>query len=69
MKLSKLSRAYESDFTLFLKDMKQKNPEIERKQLEARAIWWDRPPIDLDARQRVKESAVKQQAYVYQTKF
>jgi hypothetical protein len=69
MKLSKQFQAYESDFSKFLKDMKQKNPEIERGQREGRAIWWDRPPIDLDARERTRESAVKQQPYVYQTKF
>ncbi|WP_019141496.1 DUF3460 family protein [Noviherbaspirillum massiliense] len=67
MKLSK-QQGYESDFTKFLKDLKEKNPDIERKQREGRAIWWDRPPLDLDSRRRLKESSVKQQAYVYQTK-
>lgn len=68
MKFSKQHHGYQSDFSKFLNEMKQKNPEIERGQLEARSIWWDRPPIDLDARERAKESAVRQQPYVYQTK-
>lgn len=59
---------YESDFTKFLKELKQANPDIERKQREGRSIWWDRGPIDLDERKRSLESRVKQQPYVYQTK-
>ena len=43
---------YESDFTKFLKELKQANPDIERKQREGRSIWWDRGPIDLDERKR-----------------
>lgn len=68
MIFSKHNKAYESDITKFVKDLKQKDPELEQKQRIGRAIWWDRPPIDLDARRRAEESRVKQQAYVYQTK-
>jgi len=66
MKFSKQQTAYESDFTRFLKDLKQKDPELEQKQRAGRALLWDRPPIDLDARRRAEESRVKQQPYVYQ---
>lgn len=59
---------YESDFTKFLKELKQKDPELEQKQRAGRAIFWDKSPIDLDARKRAEESRVKQQPYVYQTK-
>ncbi|WP_194721150.1 DUF3460 family protein [Noviherbaspirillum malthae] len=59
---------YESDFTKFLKELKQKDPELEQKQRAGRAIFWDKAPIDLDARKRADESRVKQQPYVYQTK-
>jgi hypothetical protein len=68
MKFSKQASQYESDFTKFLKDMKQQNPEIERKQREGRAILWDKAPIDLDERKRMLESRVSQQPYVYQSK-
>ncbi|HJV51001.1 MAG TPA: DUF3460 family protein [Noviherbaspirillum sp.] len=59
---------YESEFTKFLKELKQKDPTLEQKQREGRSIWWDKAPIDLDARRRAEASRVKQQAYVYQTK-
>jgi len=59
---------YESDFTKFLKELKQKDPELEQKQRAGRAIFWDKAPIDLDARKRAEESRVKQQPYVYQSK-
>lgn len=69
MKFSKQQQAYESDFTKFLKELKRKDPELEQKQRAGRAIWWDKPPIDLDVRRRADESRVKQQPYVYQTKY
>lgn len=59
---------YESDFEKFLNEMKEKKPEIEIRQQEGRAIWWDKGPIDLDERDRMQQSRVKQQAYVYQSK-
>jgi hypothetical protein len=68
MKLSKQFSQYESDFTRFLKDLKQKNPGIEKGQAAGRSIHWDKEPIDLDERKRTEQSRVKQQAYVYQNK-
>ena len=68
MKFSKQQTQYESEFTKFLKDLKQKDPLLERKQYEGRSIWWDKGPIDLDERKRTQESRVQQQAYVYQNK-
>ncbi len=59
---------YESEHTLFIKALKEKNPGIEEGQQKGRALLWDRPPISLDEQQRQLESAVKQQAYVYQNK-
>lgn len=69
MKLSKQYQQYESDITRFIKDLRQKNPDLERQQSAGRALLWDKAPVDLDAQQRAKESRVKQQAYVYQSKF
>lgn len=54
--------------TLFLKDLKKKNPKIEEEQRQGRARLWDRPELDLDTLERDKASRVKQQPYVYQTK-
>lgn len=68
MKFSKQDTRYVSDFTKFLNEMKEKNPKIEEGQRAGRSIWWDKSPIDLDARRREQESRVKQQAYVYQSK-
>lgn len=69
MKFSKQQTRYESEFTKFLQELKQKDPELEQKQRAGRAIFWDKAPIDLDARKRGEESRVSQQPYVYQSKF
>jgi hypothetical protein len=68
MKFSKQYQDYESDFTKFIKELKQKNPDLELKQRTGRALLWDKAPIDLDATKRTKESGIKQQPYVYQNK-
>ena len=68
MKLSKQFSQYESDFTLFIKDLKQKNPGMEESQRAGRALLWDKAPINLDEKERTQESRVGQQAYVYQNK-
>jgi len=57
-------RSYVSDITRFLRELKQKNPEIERGQREGRAIFWDKN-IDSDLYRRYEASDVPQQAYVY----
>ena len=58
---------YESDTTQFLRELKEKNPEIEKEQKEGRALWWDRPQ-DQQTQSKNDESRVRQSAYVYQTK-
>jgi len=68
MKFSKHDQQYESDLSKFIKDLKQKDPQLEQKQRAGRAIFWDKEPIDLDTQRRTKESGIKQQAYVYQNK-
>lgn len=68
MKLSKQHSMYESEHTLFIKALKEKNPGMDERQQQGRALLWDRPPISLDEQQRQLASAVKQQAYVYQNK-
>jgi hypothetical protein len=58
---------YESEITVFLKQLKQDKPQLEDDQRKGRAIWWDRAQ-DLDTAERNRDSRVPQQAYVYQTK-
>jgi uncharacterized protein YcaQ len=57
---------YESDITRFLRELKEKHPDLERKQREGRAIWWDKE-IDFDELRRFEQSKVPQPPYVYQT--
>jgi hypothetical protein len=57
---------YESDLTRFIRDLKQKKPDVERRQREGRSIWWDKT-LDWDELRRQRESKVPQQSYVYQT--
>jgi hypothetical protein len=65
---SKQHSNYQSDFTKFISDLKQNNPNIEVGQREGRALLWDKSPIDLDQTERNKASRIKQQPYVYQNK-
>lgn len=58
---------YESDITRFIRELKAKSPDLDRKQREGRAIFWDKT-LDADDLRRWNESAVEQQPYVYQTR-
>ena len=53
-----------SELTTFLRDLKTQNPELERKQFEGRAMWWDHAPDPEDAA-RWAEARVRQPGYVY----
>lgn len=57
---------YESDLTRFIRELKSKQPDLERQQREGRAIWWDKD-LDPEQLERWQESKVPQQPYVYQT--
>jgi hypothetical protein len=57
---------YESDVTKFLNDLKAKQPELERRQREGRAIFWDKQ-LDWDELKRWQDARVRQQGYVYQS--
>jgi len=58
---------YESEITKFLRELKAKTPDLERKQKEGRAIYWDKQ-LDPDDLRRWQESDVPLQPYVYQTR-
>lgn len=66
--LFKQKRMYESDHTLFIKSLKEQNPNIEAGQREGRSLLWDKAPTPLDEQSRQRDSSVAQQAYVYQNK-
>lgn len=68
MKLSNQFANYESDHTLFIKELKAKNPAIEEGQRAGRALLWDKAPVTLTEQDKNTESSVRQQAYVYQNK-
>lgn len=59
---------YESEFTVFLKDLKKQKPDLEEKQRQGRALLWDKDATSLADQARREEATVKQQAYVYQNK-
>lgn len=62
-----MAAGYESEFTRFLRDLKQQNPELDRQQREGRAIWWDKD-VDPELYRRFEQSKLPQPAYVYQPK-
>jgi hypothetical protein len=56
---------YESEFTLFLNEWKQRDPDLAKRQLAGRAQLWDKPPVDPDESRRAVAAAVKRSPYVY----
>ena len=60
------SRHYESDHTRFIREMKERKPDLEREQQKSRAIWWDKRPQDLAKTKEMDEGRVPQTGYVYQ---
>ena len=60
------SRHYESDHTRFIRQMKERKPDLEREQQKSRAIWWDKRPQDLAAAKVMDEGRIPQAGYVYQ---
>ena len=68
MKLSKQFSLYESEHTLFIKELKATTPGMEEGQRAGRALLWDKAPTSLADQDKGKESRVQQQAYVYQNK-
>jgi len=60
---------YESEHTKFIKQLKEQTPGMEERQQAGRALLWDKAPLTLDEQRRINESRIRQQAYVYQTKY
>lgn len=62
-----MAAGYVSDITLFLRELKADNPDLEQQQRAGRAIWWDKD-VDPDLYRRFRDSTLPQPAYVYQPK-
>ena len=60
-------KPYKSDVTSFIEEMKANRPTLEEEQKAGRALLWERH-VDRDAQAEYRESRVRQQPYVYQTK-
>ena len=60
-------KPYKSDVTSFIEKLKANRPTLEEEQRAGRALLWERRS-DRDAQAEQRESRVRQQAYVYQTK-
>jgi hypothetical protein len=61
--------SYQSDLSQFLESLKAKDLNLEAKQREGLALFWNRPPIDLEERQQISAVSVRQKPYVYYQNF
>jgi hypothetical protein len=59
-------KPYKSDVSIFIDELKARNPNLENEQRAGRALLWDKP-IDREAQAAWNESRVPQRPYVYQT--
>lgn len=60
-----MAKSYESEVTRFLRELKDRDPQIAAGQRVGRAMYWDRS-LDRDLYRRFEQSDVPQPAYVYQ---
>jgi hypothetical protein len=59
-------KAYTSDVTSFIQELKVNKPSLEAEQRQGRALLWDQR-VDRDAQADYSDARVPQQPYVYQT--
>lgn len=57
-------KPYQSDATQFIESLKQKDPQLEQRQRDGRALLWDREQ-DRQAQAEFQAARVAQGAYVY----
>lgn len=57
---------YQSEATEFINQLKTKDPQIAQRQLQGRALLWNKE-VDRDAWSEYRAAQVEQQPYVYQT--
>jgi hypothetical protein len=59
-------KAYKSDTTSFIEELKAKDPTLADRMREGRQLLWDKP-VDREAQSEYRDAQVAQQPYVYQT--
>jgi len=59
------ARHYVSEHTQFIRELKEKRPQIEEEQRVSRAIWWDKLPKELAQEKAMDRDRVAQAPYVY----
>ncbi|CAN5293211.1 DUF3460 family protein [soil metagenome] len=59
-------KAYKSEVSSFIDELKAKKPSLESEQRAGRALLWDKP-VDRAAQADYREANIPQQPYVYQT--
>lgn len=60
-------KAYTSDVTSFIEQLKANKPTLEDEQRQGRGLLWDKR-VDREAQAEYAEARVPQQPYVYQTR-
>ena len=60
-------KAYTSDVTSFIEQLKTNKPTLEDEQRQGRGLLWDKR-VDREAQAEYAEARVPQQPYVYQTR-
>jgi hypothetical protein len=60
-------KPYKSDASQFIDSLKQRDPQLEERQRQGRALLWDKE-IDRQAQAEWRDARVDQKPYVYQTK-
>ena len=60
-------KAYKSDVTSFIEELKANKPTLEAEQRHGRQLLWDKH-IDRDAQADYQDARIRQTPYVYQTK-
>ena len=56
---------YVSEFTRFMNEFLDKNPQLKEQQIRHRATWWDRE-IDRELQAGFAQARIKKKPYVYQ---
>ncbi len=60
-------KPYQSDVTQFIDTLKQRDPQLESRQRQGRALLWDKA-VDAISQKAWREARVAQKPYVYQSK-
>ena len=56
--------SYESQHTKFMRELLEKNPQLEEKRMAARGVWWDKK-LDKEEQKRFNEANDPMKPYVY----